>query len=62
VYSVEEGYNANVLPYTTTVGAPVIQWMILCLGRVEALLMSIRTGIEIQRTEITKVDGGIRVE
>ncbi|MDG2431087.1 DUF2452 domain-containing protein [Flavobacterium sp.] len=25
VYSAEEGYNANVLPYATTVGAPVIR-------------------------------------
>jgi hypothetical protein len=25
VYSVEKGYNANVLPYATTVGAPVIR-------------------------------------
>ena len=25
VYSVEEGFNANVLPYSTSVGAPVIR-------------------------------------
>jgi hypothetical protein len=31
VYSVEEGFNANILPYATNVGAPVIELMMLFL-------------------------------
>jgi hypothetical protein len=35
VYSVEAGYNANVLPYATSAGAPVILVMMWYRGKVE---------------------------